>query len=178
MVTAETLLVTLVLLVAFQRLGELVLARSHTAWARARGAIEVGAGHYPALVALHAAWLLAWPLEAWARGPRLSVAAPLWLLVFLAAQLLRYAAIAALGRRWNTRIVVLPGAPPIRRGPYRVLRHPNYVAVVLELAALPLLFDATLTATIIGALNLALLLYVRIPAETRALASFGGRSER
>jgi methyltransferase len=174
-VNAATLLLALVALVAFQRLGELVLARSHAAWARARGAIEFGAGHYPALVALHAVWLLAWPLEAWARGPALSPAAPLWLLVFLAAQVLRYAAIAALGRRWNTRILVLPGLPPIRRGPYRVLRHPNYVAVVLELAALPLMFGATITAALVGAANLALLLGVRIPAENRALASFADR---
>lgn len=175
MVSPATLLLVLVTFVAAQRVGELVLARRHAAWARARGAREFGAGHYPALVALHAIWLVAWPLEAWARGPRLSDAAPLWLLVFLAAQVLRYAAIAALGRRWNTRILVLPGVPPVRRGPYRVLRHPNYVAVVLELAALPLMFDAVITASIIGALDLALLLLVRIPAETRALASFADR---
>lgn len=174
MVSAGPLLVALVALVACERLGELALARRHAAWARARGAREFGAAHYPALVALHAAWIVAWPLEAWLRGPRLAGGAALWLLLFGAAQVLRYAAIASLGRRWNTRIFVLPGVSPIRRGPYRYLRHPNYVAVVLELAALPLAFGAVHTAAIVGALNLALLLFVRIPVETRALASNDG----
>lgn len=169
MVNAGTCLFALVAFVAGQRTGELVLASRNAAWARARGALEFGAGHYPAIVALHVAWFVAWPLEAWLRGPQLSGAAPILLLLFAAAQVLRYAAIASLGRRWNTRILVLPGAPPIRRGPYRFLRHPNYVAVVLELAALPLMFGATYTAAITGVLNLVVLLFVRIPAESRAL---------
>lgn len=167
----SALLLALVVAVAAQRLLELRLARRNAAWARARGAREYGADHYPLFFLLHGAWLLAWPLEAWARGPQLASAAPLWLALFALAQALRYWAIASLGRRWNTRIFVLPGEPPIRRGPYRLLAHPNYVAVVIELAALPLAFGATWTAAIIGALDLALLLGVRIPAETRALAS-------
>src|SRR5690606_7812812 len=101
-----------------------------------------------ALVVLHAAWLCAWPLEAWLRGPRLSADAPIWLLLFVAAGALRYWAIASLGPQWNTRILVLPGARPVLRGPYRCMAHPNYLAVVLELAALPLAFDATITAAI------------------------------
>jgi methyltransferase len=175
-VNAGLLLFTLVGFVAVQRAVELVIAGRHAAWARARGALEFGARHYPLIVALHVMWLVAWPLEAWAQGPRLADRAPTWLLVFLAAQVLRYAAIAALGRRWNTRILVLPGMPPIRRGPYLFLKHPNYVAVVAELAALPLMFDAVYTATIVGALNLALLLFVRIPVEARALGSYVRRA--
>ena len=93
-----------------------------------------------------------------------------WLTAFVLAQALRYWAIASLGRRWNTRVLVLPGAALVRTGPYRWLRHPNYVAVVIELAAVPLLFDAVWTAAIVGALNLALLLGVRIPCENRALS--------
>lgn len=174
MVSAGGLLVASVALVALQRLGELRLARRNTIRARARGGLEFGASHYPAIVALHTAWLICWPFEAWLRGPRLADLAPVWLALFLGAQLLRYAAIASLGARWNTRIVVIPGAPPVRRGPYRVLNHPNYVAVVVELAALPLVFAAHVTAAIVGALNLALLLRVRIPAETRALAWAAG----
>lgn len=168
--SAGGLLVALVALVALQRLSELRLARRNAARARAGGAREFGAGHYPAFFVLHAAWLVAWPAEAWIRGPQLGALAPMALLLFLGAEMLRYAAIASLGGRWNTRILVFPGAPPIRRGPYRVLRHPNYVAVSVELAALPLVFGAIVSAAVVGALNLALLLLVRIPAETRALA--------
>lgn len=162
------LLVALVVVTVVQRLCELRLARRNAEWSRARGAREFGARHYPAFFVLHGAWLVAWVVEAWRVGPRLS--APGWLLLFLAGLGLRAAAIAALGPRWNTRILVLPGVPPVRRGPYRVLRHPNYVAVVLELAALPLAFGAVATAVIFGALNLSLLLCVRIPAEEDALA--------
>lgn len=168
MVSDAGLLVALATAVVVQRVCELRLARRNAAWARARGAREFGAGHYPLFFALHGGWLVAWVVEAWGLGPRLV--APAWLLVFLAALGLRAAAIAALGPRWNTRILVLPGVPPVRRGPYRALRHPNYVAVALELAALPLAFGAVAAAVIFGALNLSLLLCVRIPAEEEALA--------
>lgn len=169
-IRAETVLVSLLALVVVQRLVELWLARRNARWARGRGAREFGAEHYPMLVVMHTGWLVAWAVEAWVRGPALASYAPACLLAFVAAQLLRYAAITALGWRWNTRILVIPGAPPVRRGPYRVLRHPNYVAVAVEFAALPLMFGAVDTALIFSALNLALLLGVRIPAEMRALA--------
>jgi len=109
-------------------------------------------------------------------GPRL---APLWwvsLTVFGAAQGLRYWAITSLGKRWNTRILVLPGQPLVKTGPYRFIGHPNYVAVILELAAVPLVFGAWWTAAIVSLLNLALLLGIRIPAEVRALRECRGRS--
>lgn len=152
-----------------QRAVELWLARRHELWARARGAVEHGARHYPWIVTLHACWLLGWIAEAWARGPVLSPWWPALVAVFAAAQGLRYWAIVSLGRRWNTRILVLPAEPLETSGPYRFIRHPNYVAVVVELAAVPLLFDAWITALVASALNAALLLFVRIPAETRAL---------
>jgi methyltransferase len=153
-----------------QRMIELRVAKRNESWARAQGAVERGAGHYPWFFVLHTGWLLAWPLEAWARG--LGLAQGWWLALagFLAAQGLRYWAIATLGRRWNTRILVLPGVERIRRGPYRWISHPNYVAVIVELAAVPLVFGAWWTAAIVGGLNLALLLGVRIPAEAQALA--------
>ena len=168
MVSASLLLWSLVTAVLVQRAAELWLARQHERWVRARGAREFGAGHYPAFFVLHGAWLVAWPLEAVHRGPALAPGWTLWLLLFSAAQALRYWAIRSLGSRWNTRILVIPGEPPIRRGPYRWGSHRNYIAVVIELAALPLAFGAYWTAGIFGALNLALLLGVRIPAEVRA----------
>ncbi len=169
MVSAGVLLLALVAVVAIERLCELYLAHHNARWARSCGAQEFGAEHYPAFFVLHSAWLIAWPLEAWAAGPRLASSAWVWLLLFLFAQALRYSAIASLGWRWNTRILVLPGTRPIRRGPYRWIAHPNYIAVVLELATLPLAFCAVWTAGVIGVLNAVLLLAVRIPAERRAL---------
>ncbi len=171
MVSAQVLLAALLAVVLVQRATELRLARRNEAWARARAAREFGARHYPAFFVLHGAWLLGWPLEAMlGGGPTLGPGWWLWLLLFAAAEALRYWAIGALGPRWNTRILVVPGLAPVDRGPYRFLDHPNYVAVVVELAALPLVFGAWRTALVIGLANLVLLGAVRIPAETRALA--------
>jgi methyltransferase len=158
----------LLALFAAERLAELALSRRGLRAALARGGVEAGRGHYPAMVGVHAAFLVACAAEAIAvPGPR-----PAWTLAFaavaLAAQGLRWWAIATLGGRWNTRIVVLPDAPPVTGGPYRWLRHPNYVAVVAEVAALPLAFGSWRTALAFSAAN-ALLLAVRIPAEERAL---------
>lgn len=171
MVSATGLLYALIAVVAVQRVSELRLAKRNEAWARQQGAHEYGAGHYPAFFLLHGAWLLLWPIEAWRAGPTLSAYWWLWLLLFVAAEGLRYWAIATLGSRWNTRILVIPGLAPISGGPYRWLHHPNYVAVVIELAALPLVFGAWRTALVVGLANLVILLGVRIPAETRALRS-------
>ncbi|MDT8903066.1 isoprenylcysteine carboxyl methyltransferase family protein [Anaeroselena agilis] len=156
--------------VAVQRLAELVLACRNRRWLLARGAREHGAGHYPLFVALHAGWLAGWLAEALMRGGGPSVLWPLWTALFLTAQILRYWCIVSLGHRWNTRILVLPGIPPVRRGPYRYLRHPNYLAVTVELLCGPLIFGAWLTALAAGLMNAWLLLAVRIPAEEKALA--------
>ena len=169
MVSPRAVLVGLWLLIVVQRMVELRIATRNEAWARQQGAVERGAGHYPLFFVLHTGWLLAWPAEAWLTGPALAPGWWLSLAAFGVAQGLRYWAITSLGLRWNTRILVLPGAPRIRRGPYRFVPHPNYVAVIIELAAAPLVFGAWWTAAIAGALNLALLLGVRIPAEARAL---------
>lgn len=178
MVSATQLLWALIGVVAVQRVSELRLARRNEAWARAQGAREYGAGHYPAFFLLHGAWLLLWPLEAWRGGPTLAAGWWIWLLLFAGAEALRYWAIGTLGSRWNTRILVIPGSPPISRGPYRWLRHPNYVAVVIELAALPLVFGAWRTTLVVGLANLTILLGVRIPAEMRALAAASGEARR
>jgi methyltransferase len=110
----------ILLLVTGQRLGELALARAHAARLLAAGAVEVGAAHYPLIVALHAGWLAG----LWCLAPGAPVA-PAWLLIFLLLQALRLWVIATLGRRWTTRVIVMPGAKLVRSGPYRFLRHPN-----------------------------------------------------
>jgi len=178
MVSAQTLFGVLLGVVLVQRIAELRLARRNEARARERGAQEFGAGHYPVFFLLHGAWLLMWVTEALRRGPELAPAWPLWLGLFVAAEVLRYWAIGSLGPYWNTRILVVPGVAPVARGPYRFLRHPNYVAVVLELAALPLVFGAWHTALVVGLANLVLLVGVRIPTEMRALQWAGSVAPR
>lgn len=150
-------------LVTAQRLGELVLARRNTARLLAKGGVEVGARHYPLLVALHAAWLIGLWLLAWNRPVSLA-----WLIAFVILQGLRVWVIASLGGRWTTRIIVLPGASLVKRGPYRFVSHPNYVVVACEIAVLPLAFGLPLYALAFSLLN-AGVLFIRIRAEGRAL---------
>ena len=159
----------LVGLLVAQRLAELALARRNRRWMLERGAVEVGQGHYPALVALHALFYAALIGERLWLGAVWNPWWPLWLAVIAAAQVVRVWAIASLGRRWNTRILVLPGAPLVDRGPYRFLRHPNYLVVAVEIAAIPILAGAYRTAIVFSAAN-AILLAVRIREEERALA--------
>jgi methyltransferase len=156
-------------LIGLQRLLELRLARRNQADVMAMGAQEFSPGHYPLFFMLHTSWLIGWLVEANRRGSSLSPRWSVWLCLFLLAQGLRYWAIVSLGPFWNTRIVVLPGTDRIRRGPYRFLAHPNYLAVAAELAAVPLLFRAPITALVVSLLNAALLLGIRIPAEEQAL---------
>ncbi len=150
-------------LVTAQRIGELLLARRNTRRLLARGALEVGAGHYPFIVALHAAWLIGLWLLAWDRPLNL------WLLAaFVGLQAARVWVIATLGERWTTRILILPGEPLIRRGPYRFMSHPNYVVVAAELLLLPLAFGLTGFGLIFTVLN-AVMMGVRIRSENRGL---------
>jgi methyltransferase len=153
--------------VLLQRVAELWLSRRNLARLAARGAVEAHGGHFWMFVVLHAGYPIALVAELLA-GARPPAAWPLWLGAWLAAQALRVAAIRALGERWNVRIVVLPGEPPVRSGVYRWLSHPNYVAVALEFVSAPLMFGAWRTAAACSALN-ALAMAVRIPAEERAL---------
>lgn len=153
-------------LVALLRLAELVLANRNTRALRERGAVEAGRGQYKYIVALHALWLIA--LAQFVPAD----AAPhwFWLALFAALQVGRAWVIASLGPYWTTRIVTLPQAPLIKRGPYRFLRHPNYLVVALEIPALPLAFGAWPIALIFGLANLALLAW-RIRVEDMALAN-------
>jgi methyltransferase len=160
----------LVAAVALGRLIELRIAERHRRRLMARGGFESGAGHYPWMVALHTAFLLCCPLEVWLLDrPFLPALAAAMLALLLGAVGLRWWVIATLGERWTTRILILPGTSPVAGGPYRFLRHPNYLAVVAEIAALPLVHTAWTTALAFSMLN-AWLLRVRIRAEEKALA--------
>jgi methyltransferase len=169
LLSGTAFLVLAVALVAAQRLLELVLARRNERKARARGAVEWGSRHYPFIVALHSLWLASTLVEGVLRGPGLPPYWPVPLALFLLVQPLRYWAVFSLGESWNTKILVVPGAKLVRRGPYRYLNHPNYVVVVVEILSFPLVFGAWVTALVFTALNAALL-YVRIREENRALA--------
>ncbi|MFG1946404.1 isoprenylcysteine carboxyl methyltransferase family protein [Nonomuraea sp. NPDC048826] len=165
----------LILLVGLERLAELVVSKRNAAWSLARGGVEHGRGHYPWMVLLHTALLAGAPLEVWLAGrPFLPLLGWPMLALVLAAQGLRWWCITALGPRWNTKVIVIPGLPLVTRGPYRLswLRHPNYVAVVVEGFALPLVHTAWVTALVFTVLNAALL-SVRIRTENAALALAG-----
>ena len=163
---------TILLLVTLQRLGELVLSRYNTSRLLARGAIEVGAGHYPLIVSVHAAWLIA--LWIWGRDQEVILLA---LAGFIVLQGLRLWILATLGPRWTTRIIVLPGEPLVASGPYRYLAHPNYAVVAGEIALLPLALHLPLLALIFTALNAAVLA-IRLRIESRALTVTGDRLAR
>jgi methyltransferase len=169
-----TAYVVLVLAVGLERLFELVVAKRNLAWALERGGVETGFGHYPVMVVLHTALLVGCIVEVLALD-RPFVPALGWPMVVLvlAAQGLRWWCIRTLGPQWNTRVVIVPGLPLVGGGPYRFLRHPNYVAVVVEGLALPLAHSAWLTAVVFTAANAALLT-VRIRTEARALDSVVG----
>jgi methyltransferase len=157
-------------LVTLQRLGELALARHNTKKLLARGAIEIGAKHYPLIVSVHAAWLIA----LWVLGRDQDCNVSL-LTLFVVLQAMRVWILATLGPRWTTRIIILRGAPLITDGPYRFLSHPNYAVVAAEIAVLPLALHLPGVAVIFTVLN-ATVLAVRIRAETRALSATGGLS--
>ena len=150
--------------VTVERLAELWLARRNTRKLLERGGEEVAPEHYSMIVALHAAWLGGLWFEGWNQSIN-----PLWFSVFVMLQVLRVWVLATLGRRWTTRIIVIPGEPLVNRGPYRWMSHPNYLVVIGELAALPLALGMPIFALIFSAVNL-LILRIRIKAENSALA--------
>ena len=161
----------LIALFGVERLAELVVSKRNIAWSLDRGGREFGAGHYPAMVALHTGFLVGALVEVLvAHRPFLPGLGWPMLVVVVAAQSLRWWCITTLGHRWNTKIVVLPTVPLVTAGPYRWIRHPNYVAVVVEGIALPLVHTAWVTAVVFTVLN-AWLLNVRIRTENRALAT-------
>lgn len=162
----------LILATGVERIIELVISTRNARAAIAQGGREYGIRHFPWMVALHTGLLVACFLEAWMFDrPFLPwLGWPMLALVVL-SQALRYWCISSLGAQWNTRVIVVPGASMVTRGPYRWMRHPNYVAVVIEGIALPLVYTSWITAVAFTVLNAVLLLGFRIPVEERALAS-------
>ncbi|HSS52448.1 MAG TPA: isoprenylcysteine carboxylmethyltransferase family protein [Thermoanaerobaculia bacterium] len=164
----------LVALVALGRLVELRIASRNRRRLLARGGVEVAPGHYPWMVGLHTALIVSCPLEVWLLGrPFVPLLAGTMLFLLIVAAALRWWVISTLDGRWTTRIVVLPGVPPVTGGPYRFLRHPNYLAVILEIFSLPMIHTAWLTALVFSLAD-ALLLRVRIRAEEAGLSRVSG----
>jgi methyltransferase len=158
----------LIAAVAVERIVELVVSQRNLSWSRARGGVEFGARHYPAMVVLHTGLLVGCVVEAMYRSFLPALGWPM-LMVVLAAQGLRWWCIGTLGHHWNTRVVVIPDAARVTGGPYRFFPHPNYIAVVVEGIALPLVHTAWITAVVFTALN-AFVLRTRIGIENDALA--------
>jgi methyltransferase len=172
-VTGYTLLIALV---AVERLLELVVSTRNARWSKARGGIESGQRHYPFMVVLHVGLLVGCLAEvAWLERPFLPWLGWPMLVVVVAAQALRWWCIGTLGRQWNTRVIVVPRLPRVTGGPYRWMNHPNYVAVVLEGIALPLVHTAWITALTFTVLN-AWVLRVRLADENQALTLLSATS--
>jgi methyltransferase len=162
----------LVLAFGCERIAEVIVSTRNARWSFARGGVEYGKGHFAPMVALHVGMLLACIAEVWiADRPFIPLLGVPMLILALASQALRWWCIATLGPRWNTRVIVVPGLPLVRRGPYRWFTHPNYIAVVVEGIALPLIYTAWVTALAFTVLNAIFLLAVRIPCENRALTT-------
>jgi len=162
--------------VILQRLIELLIAARNENWMKKQGAIEFGDRHYPVIVWMHVLFLACFIIEKTAFNRGLSYLWPAWLTIFLLVQGLRIWAIGSLGRYWNTKILVLPNAQVIRGGPYKFIKHPNYLVVVIELLVIPAMFSAYGTACIFSLLNACLLVF-RIKEEERSLKQFTAYEE-
>jgi methyltransferase len=161
----------LVVLVALERVAELVVSRRNLRWSREHGGVEYGHSHYPYMVALHVFLLVGCLVEVWVwQRPLIPALSVVMLVLVLGSQALRWWCITTLGRRWNTLVVIVPGMPRVTGGPYRWLSHPNYVAVVIEGIALPMVGFAWVTAIVFTVLNIPLLA-VRLRVENAALAT-------
>ncbi len=159
----------LILFIVLQRMMELMIAKRNRKYIQAIGGFEVGNRHYPAIVLLHVLFFISLLIE----GNQTSM--PTWwpipFIVFVFAQLVRIWVISTLGRFWNTRIFIVPDSKPIKTGPYRYLRHPNYLTVIIELLSIPLIFGAYYTAILFSVMN-ALILLIRISIEEQALVRY------
>jgi methyltransferase len=171
---SEVLFTVLIVAVSLERLVELVVSKRNAAWSFAQGGVETGQRHYLVMVVLHSGFLIGMLVEVWVRRPEvhLALAIPMLVLV-VACQAMRAWCIHALGRHWNTRVIVVPGARLVTSGPYRFLPHPNYLVVVVEGVVLPLVGAAWISALVFTVLNAALLT-VRLRVERAALRSVAG----
>ncbi len=168
--------IVVISLVIIQRLVEIFIARRNEKWMFTQGAYEVGASHYPYMLALHSSFFLFLIAEVIFDHTGLSPFFPILLGFFLFVQGLRIWCLRSLGRFWNTKIIILPHAQVVKKGPYLYMRHPNYTIVSLEFILLPFMFEAYLTAFLFTLLNMAML-SVRIPLEERALREATNYSE-
>ncbi|TWI56039.1 isoprenylcysteine carboxyl methyltransferase family protein [Halalkalibacter nanhaiisediminis] len=157
-----------ILLVIVQRLIEVVIAKRNARWIKSQGGYETGSEHYRLMIATHVFFFLSLIIEVTLKEYSFAGWSLIPLTVFLLAQIARVWALSSLGRFWNTRIMILPGAKVIAKGPYRFVRHPNYVVVITEIAMLPLIFQAYWTAIVFTIIN-ALVLSIRIKEEEAAL---------
>jgi methyltransferase len=174
---SEILFTVLIGAVALERLAELIVSKRNAAWSFERGGVETGQRHYLVMVVLHSGLLVGALVEVWVRRPEFEPVLGLSMLaIVLGSQALRWWCIQTLGPRWNTRVIVVPGLPLVTGGPYRFISHPNYVAVVLEGFALPLVHSAWITAIVFTVCN-AVLLTVRLRVENQALASGAPQAE-
>ena len=164
----QVFFVVFALAVLLQRLLELRISKRNAAIILAAGGREFGAAHYPIIVIIHLAWYVTWLVESVSIGPHLNTVWPLWMVLFLLAEGLRYWVISSLGPYWSMRIYAIPGRAWIRQGPYRYLAHPNYLVVTIELFVIPMIFDAWHTALIFPLLYVFALFAFRIPAEKKA----------
>ncbi len=159
----------LIFILATQRIAELFISKRNEAWLKSQGGYEVGAEHYKYMVLLHLTWFVAMVAEHYIRNTSLSPMWQVWLAVILVAQLGRYSVMTTLGKFWNTRIIVVPNAPLVKKGLYRYVKHPNYWIVGTEIAIVPLLFELYITSLLYTILN-TMMLVVRIRVEETALA--------
>lgn len=171
--------IMLVAAIAGERIVELVVSKRHAEWSFARGGVEFGRSHYPVMAVMHGALLVSCVVEvAVADRPFLPWLGWPMLALVVATEALRWWCVTALGKQWNIRVIVVPGMPLVTTGPYRWLRHPNYLAVSVEVAALPLVHTAWVTAVVFSIANAIFLLGFRIPVEERALATAGSPDRR
>jgi methyltransferase len=155
-------------MLVLQRLIELRVAKKNEKWMKAQGAIEFGTRHYQLIVWMHGLFFISFIIEKLTFNRGVSPIWPYLLVFFLFVQLVRVWAILSLGKYWNTKILVLPNAEVVKKGPYRYIKHPNYFVVIMELAVVPLLFEAYVTAVLFSLLNI-MILSIRIPEEENAL---------
>ncbi|MEH7441628.1 isoprenylcysteine carboxylmethyltransferase family protein [Bacillus sp. JJ1122] len=155
--------------IILQRLTELVIAKRNEKWMKVKGAIEFGRGHYPAMILIHTSFFIFFIFEVIYFHKNLSLYWPILLPLFLFTQVMRMWALTSLGKFWNTKIIILPGAEIVKKGPYKIIKHPNYLIVTLELIIIPLIFNAFFTLALFTFLNI-VILSIRIPAEERALS--------
>ncbi|MCJ8006623.1 isoprenylcysteine carboxyl methyltransferase family protein [Lederbergia wuyishanensis] len=167
----------LLLIVIAQRLIELRIAKRNEEWMLQHGAKEYGQNHYFFMVLMHAGFFISLIMEYFFRNHALNAFWPVFLLIFIVAQIARIWVITSLGKYWNTKIIVLPGIKVVKKGPFKYVKHPNYIIVTIELFVIPMIFNLYITATLFLILN-QIILKVRIPIEEKALSENTDYTER